>query len=108
MFTECFQPRTGASIHHSCTPAASKQNPAELVAKEEGREEIVVKVLKDIVEEGSSSVRLKQMKGETTSASRLPVDKTRMISYLKTPRARYFSDQKLCLNLNLNLNCEQG
>ena len=71
-------------------------------------EEIVVKVLKDIVKEGSSSVRLKQMKGGTASASMLPMDKTKMIPYLKTPRACYFCEQKLRLNLNLNLNCEEG
>ena len=63
MCKECFQPRTGAGIQHSCTPAARKRNLAELVAQEEGSEEIVAKVLKDAVGEGSSSVRLKQMNG---------------------------------------------
>ena len=65
MCNECFQPRTGAGIQHSCPPAARKQNLADLVAQEEGSEEIVAKVLKDAVGvgEGSSSVRLKQMNG---------------------------------------------
>ena len=47
----------------SSTPAARKRNLADLVTKEEGREEIVAKVLKEAVGEGSSSIRLKQMKG---------------------------------------------
>ena len=51
MCKECFQSRTVAGIQHSCTPTASKRNLAELVS----REEIVAKVLKDTVEEGSSS-----------------------------------------------------
>ena len=33
MCKECFQPRTGAGIQHSCTPAARKRNLAELVAR---------------------------------------------------------------------------
>ena len=58
MCKECFQLRTGAGIQHSCTPAARKRNLAEMVAQEEGREEIVAKVLKDAVGEGSSSFRV--------------------------------------------------
>ena len=55
MCKECFQSRTVAGIQHSCTPTASKRNLAELVSREESSEEIVAKVLKDTVEEGSSS-----------------------------------------------------
>jgi hypothetical protein len=63
MCKECFQPRTGVGIRHECTPAAKKRNLAELVTKEVGREEIMAKVLKDAVGEGSDKVKLKQMKG---------------------------------------------
>ena len=55
MCKECFQSRPVAGIQHSCTPTTSKWNLAELVSREESSREIVAKVLKDTVEEGSSS-----------------------------------------------------
>jgi hypothetical protein len=77
MCKECFQPRTGAGIQHSCTPAARKRNLAELVAQEEGSEEIVAKVLKDALGEGSSSVRLKQMNGGNSLGLKVTLGKTK-------------------------------
>ena len=50
-------------IARDCTPAARKNNMAEMVSKEEGSEAIVAKVMKDTVGEGKDSVGLKQLKG---------------------------------------------
>ena len=65
--TICFQERIGKGIPHSCTKANRKTNLAEIVKKEEGSDQIVAAVLKDVINkrggDDNEVVQLKQVKG---------------------------------------------
>ena len=64
---KCFQQKIGRGIPHKCTDANKKQNIADLVKQQEGKEQILSEVLKSVVDEKTGGenkeVKLTQMKG---------------------------------------------
>ena len=67
--TKCFQEKTGRGIPHPCTETSKKNNLVNLVLnqKEAGQEQIVSKVLKQVIEnkegEQGKEIKLNQLKG---------------------------------------------
>ena len=48
--SKCFQERIGPGLSHKCTEINRRKNLAELVFKEKGKEKIVAKVLKQVIQ----------------------------------------------------------
>ena len=62
----CFQEKVGRGIPHKCTEANKAKNLADIVIKQKESEQIVTKVLKNVIKdkgEGSNEVKLKQLEG---------------------------------------------
>ena len=63
--TVCFQEKTGPGIPYPCIKSSRKKLLAELITKEEGCEQIVSQVIKNLSENKveKEELRLKQMNG---------------------------------------------
>ena len=64
---KCFQEKIGPGINHKCNEANRKKNLVDIVVKDKGSEQILSKVLKEVIQEKGAStseeVTLKQIKG---------------------------------------------
>ena len=83
---KCFQERIGRGISHKCTEANRKKNLADIVVKNTGSEQILSKVLKEVIQEKGAStcdeVTLKQINGGTdlrVTIGKRKVEKERVV-----------------------------